>query len=168
MRDIGIFLGLAVAGLLLATVLFPGADQGPMMAPDFSLRSLDNETFTLSDFIGHVVILDFWATWCSPCIRSFPDLHGLAERHRDRGVVLVLVSLDKTEERARDYLVANGYPTEHVLWESLDAARRVKALFGVGGIPRTFVIDRDGYIRYSGHPATLADADLLPWLQDGV
>ncbi|MCK5246313.1 TlpA family protein disulfide reductase [Candidatus Bipolaricaulota bacterium] len=164
MRNIGLLVGIAVAGLLLATLLFSGGEKVPEMAPDFSLESLDGETVTLSELRGNVVVIDFWATWCSPCLRSFPSLHAVVDRHQDRGVILLLVSLDKTAKRARDYLVENGYPTENVLWESLDAARDVKALFGVVGIPRTFVIDRDGFIQYSGHPGRLSDADLLEWL----
>ncbi len=164
MRNIGLLVGIAVAGLLLATLLFSGGEKVPEMAPDFSLESLDGETVTLSELRGNVVVIDFWATWCSPCLRSFPSLHAVVDRHQDRGVILLLVSLDKTAKRARDYLVENGYPTENVLWESLDAARDVKALFGVVGIPRTFVIDRDGFIQHSGHPGRLSDADLLEWL----
>ena len=164
MRNIGLLVGIAVAGLLLATLLFSGGEKVPEMAPDFSLESLDGETVTLSELRDNVVVIDFWATWCSPCLRSFPSLHAVVDRHQDRGVILLLVSLDKTAKRARDYLVENGYPTENVLWESLDAARDVKALFGVVGIPRTFVIDRDGFIQYSGHPGRLSDADLLEWL----
>ena len=79
------------------------------------------------------------------------------------GVVLLLVSLDKAAHRAHNYLVENGYSTDNVLWESLDAAREVKNLFGVVGIPRTFIIDREGFIRRTGHPADLTDASLQEW-----
>ena len=164
MRNIGLLVGIAVAGLLLATLLFSGGEKVPEIAPDFSLKSLDGETVTLSELRGNVVVIDFWATWCRPCLKSFPNLHAVVDRHQDRGVVLLLVSLDKTAKRARDYLVENGYPTENVLWGSLDAARDVKHLFGVVGIPRTFIIDREGFIQYSGHPGKLSDADLLEWL----
>lgn len=164
MRNIGLLVSIALAGILLATLVFSGGEKAPEMAPDFSLENLDGETITLSELRGNVVIIDFWATWCSPCLKSFPTLHAVVDRHQDRGVVLLLVSLDRTAERARDYLVENGYSTETVLWESLDAAREVRDLFGVVGIPRTFILDRDGFIRYSGHPGKLTDADLLEWI----
>jgi len=164
MRNIGLLVSIALAGILLATLVFSGGEKAPEMAPDFSLESLDGEIVTLSEFRGNVVIIDFWATWCSPCLKSFPSLHAMVDRHQDRGVVLLLVSLDRTAKRARDYLVENGYSTEAVLWESLDAAREVRDLFGVVGIPRTFILDRDGFIRYSGHPGKLTDADLLEWI----
>jgi len=164
MRNVGLLISIALAGILLATIVFSGGEKPPEIAPDFSLESLDGEIVTLSEFRGNVVIIDFWATWCSPCLKSFPSLHAMADRHQDRGVVLLLVSLDRTAKRARDYLVENGYSTETVLWESLDAAREVRDLFGVVGIPRTFILDRDGFIRYSGHPGRLTDADLLEWI----
>ncbi|MFC2082799.1 TlpA family protein disulfide reductase [Candidatus Bipolaricaulota bacterium] len=164
MRNIGFVLGLALAGILIAALAFSTGERPPKSAPEFSLESLDGESITLSELRGSVVVIDFWATWCSPCLRSFPNLHAVVERHRDSGVVLLLVSLDKTAKRARDYLVDNGYSTEHALWESLDAAREVKELFGVVGIPRTFIIDRDGFIQYSGHPGRLTDDDLLALL----
>ena len=164
MKNIGPLIGIAVAGILLATLLLSSGDQEPELAPDFTLMSLDGEPVTLSELRGNVVVIDFWATWCSPCLKSFPNLHAAVNRHQDRGVVLLVVSLDKTAQRARDYLVENGYSTDNVLWESLDAAREVKDLFGVVGIPRTFIIDRDGFIQYSGHPGKLTDDDLLDWL----
>lgn len=164
MRNIGLLVSIAVGGILLATLAFFGGEKAPDMAPDFSLESLNGETVTLSELRGNVVIIDFWATWCSPCLKSLPSLHAVVDRHQDRGVVLLLVSLDRTGKRAWDYLVENGYSTDTALWESLDAAREVKDLFGVVGIPRTFIIDRDGFIQYSGYPSKLTDADLLEWL----
>jgi len=164
MKNTGFLIAIALAGILLATVLFSGGEQEPKMAPDFSLLSLDGETVTLSELRGNVVVIDFWASWCRPCLKSFPNLHAVVDRHQDRGVVLLVISLDKTAKRARDYLVDNGYPTNNVLWESLDDAREIKKLFGVVGIPRTIIIDRDGFIQYSGHPDKLTDDDLVKWL----
>ncbi len=164
MRNIGLLVGIAVAAVLVATLMFSGGEKVPEMAPDFSLKNLDGETVTLSELRGNVVVIDFWATWCRPCLKSFPKLHAVVDRHQDRGVVLLLVSLDRTAKRSRDYLIENGYPTENVLWESLAASRAVKDLFGVVGIPRTLIIDRDGYIKYSGYPSKLTDAFLLEWL----
>jgi len=164
MRNTGVLLSIALAAVLLGILAFSIGEPEPVLAPDFSLMSLDGEEIHLSQFRGSVVVLDFWATWCAPCIRSFPDLHDLVAQVEDRGVVLLVVSLDKSEARARDYLVEQGYPTDHVLWESLDAARAVKESFGVVGIPRTFVIDREGYIQYSGKPTNLTEDELLQWL----
>ena len=163
MKSAGILITAALAGLLIVTLLLTGGDREPEMAPDFTLMNLDGDFITLSDLRGNIVVIDFWATWCSPCLKSFPNLHEVVERNKDQGVVLLLVSLDKTAKRARDYLVENGYATDNVLWESLEASREVKGLFGVVGIPRTFIIDREGFIQHTGHPGELSDADLQEW-----
>jgi len=124
-------------------------------APDFTLRSLDGEPVTLSAFRGKVVILDFWASWCYPCRISMPALHALWEKYRNQGVVLLGVSLDRSESAAEGYLKANGYTVLTALWESIYASQAVAQKYGVSGIPHTFVIDRDGIIRFSGHPTQL-------------
>ena len=163
MKNSGILIAAALAGLLIVTLLLTGVDREPEMAPDFTLMNLDGDFITLSDLRGNVVVIDFWATWCSPCLKSFPNLHEVVERNKDQGVVLLLVNLDKTAKRARDYLVEHDYSTDNVLWESLEASREVKNLFGVVGIPRTFIIDREGLIQHTGHPGQLTDADLQEW-----
>jgi len=164
-KSYAVWVVIALAGIaVVSAVFFADVNSGPQIAPAFTLRSLDGIDRSLEEFRGSVVILDFWATWCKPCTRTFPELHALQQSYVDRGVVLLVVSLDKSEQKARDHLIESGYATDNVLWGSLEEARAVKALYGVGGIPRTFLIDRDGYIRYSGHPTRLSAEDIEPWL----
>jgi len=164
-KDVGVWILIALfAATIAGVVFFGGADTGPRLAPEFTLRSLDGVDVSLAEYRGEVVILDFWATWCKPCTKTFPELHALQQEYADRGVVLLVVSLDRSAQRARDHLVENGFPTDNVLWGSLEEARAVKELYGVGGIPRTFLIDRSGYIRYSGYPTRLSSEALDPWL----
>ncbi|MCK4570420.1 TlpA family protein disulfide reductase [Candidatus Bipolaricaulota bacterium] len=124
-------------------------------APDFRLRSLDNENVALSDFLGRVVILDFWASWCSPCKSTMPGLENLA-RELAPDVVLVGVSLDRSAVNASSYLASNNYDAMIALYESYTSAYEVFKTYGGGGIPKTYVIDRTGIIRYTGHPASLS------------
>ena len=133
-------------------------------APDFSLRSLGGEIVSLAQFRGRVVILDFWASWCAPCRATMPALHALWQDVASRGVVLVGISLDRSEAAAATYLAANQYEDMVALWESLAAAQSVASLYGVRAIPRTVVIDRNGVVRFNGHPATLSRALLEPIL----
>ncbi len=142
----------------------PVGNRVGQLAPGFTLTELNGGEVALSDFRDRVVILDFWATWCSPCRASMPGLEALRARYQDKGLVLVSVSLDRSGEDARKYLASNSYEEFIGLWESFAAAKEVAGLYGVFGIPRTFVIDRDGIIRYSGHPARLTDASIDPWL----
>lgn len=142
----------------------PVGNRVGQLAPEFTLAELSGGEVALSDFRNRVVVLDFWATWCSPCRASMPGLEALRARYHDKGLVLVSVSLDRSGGDAKSYLEANGYEEFIGLWESLAAAKQVARLYGVFGIPRTFVIDRDGIIRYSGHPIRLTDTTIEPWL----
>ncbi len=123
-------------------------------APDFSLSSLDGTQISLSDFRGYVVILDFWASWCAPCKSTMPGLESMA-RSLEPDVVLLGVSLDRAAADASSYLASNGYETMIALYGTYSAAYAVFQTYGGGGIPKTYVIDPDGIIRYTGHPASL-------------
>jgi thiol-disulfide isomerase/thioredoxin len=124
-------------------------------APDFALQSLGGASFSLSQFRGRVVILDFWASWCGPCRSTMPNLHAMWRDLADRGVDFIGVSLDRTAAAASSYLASNGYDDVIALWESLSAAQAVASLYGVRAIPRTVVIDRNGIVRFNNHPAML-------------
>jgi peroxiredoxin len=88
-----------------------GAASGPgsaSPAPDFSLPSLDGKTVRLSDFSGKsVVLIDFWSTTCDPCMVEMPHLVELYKKHKDKGFVVLAVSLDGPESRAQVSSVAH-------------------------------------------------------------
>jgi len=163
-KSIGIWILIGVGTLAVLGALLPELDREPELAEDFSLLNLDEETVSLSDFRGRVVVLDFWASWCGPCTKTFPSLHELHERFADRGVDLLVVSLDKTGEDSREFFIDGGFPIDNVLWGSLTEARAIQRLYGVVGIPRTFLIDRDGLIRFDGYPRNLTAEKIEPWL----
>ncbi len=125
------------------------------MAPDFSLRSLDGQMVSLSQFRGSVVILDFWASWCVPCRNTLPALHALWREVADRGVAFVGISLDRSGSAAAGYLSAVDFEGMLALWESLAAAQSVASLYGARTIPRTVIIDRRGIVRFNGNPTRL-------------
>jgi thiol-disulfide isomerase/thioredoxin len=156
-----------VVGVVAVAVLFlmaPRSESLPVLAPEFALETLSGETVTLSALRGKLIILDFWASWCKPCTRTLPGLDELATRLADRDVVLLAISLDRTEKAAREYAVAHDFPASSVLYGSLDEVRVVKDLYGVVGIPRTFLIDREGFVRYSGGPSGVTEELVAPWL----
>ncbi len=132
-------------------------------APDFTLPSLDGDEVSLSDFLGSVVILDFWASWCGPCKSTMPGLDALV-RAIGPDVVLLGVSLDRTAEDAARYLSANGYDVMVAVYGSYAAASRVAQRYAVHGIPRMFLIDRHGIIRFVGHPSSFSRSTIDPLL----
>ena len=145
------------------TALGSGSHIG-QRAPEFSLLDLTGNKYSLTEFRGRLVILDFWASWCIPCRAFMPGLYDLYKRYRDDGILFVGVSLDRREDAAKAYLAANGYEDLIALWGSARQAQDVAVRYGVVGIPHTYLIDRDGIIRYSGHPKDLGPANIEPWL----
>ena len=126
-------------------------------AADFTSSTTDGGSFTLSDQRGQVVLVDFWGAWCSPCRKSMPHLDELAETYGPQGLVVVIVSTDTSQQESIDYLADNGYTRFISLWEPggkyTPIARQYGVLGGVGvGIPHTILIDRQGVIRFRGHP----------------
>src|SRR3989338_2643647 len=116
----------------------------PIAAPDFTLSQLDSGTVSLSDLRGQVVIMEFWATWCSPCRFSTPSLDVIYRKFRDRGVTVLLMNQDETAETVRTWV--DGRFQAPIL---LDQDRRVAGRYGVGGIPRLFIVDQAGKILYA-------------------
>jgi thiol-disulfide isomerase/thioredoxin len=124
--------------------LTPGAYAwGGGELPDVTFTTLDGEPITVEAFRGELVLLNFWATWCPPCLREIPELVRLHEALADRGVVIVGIAAqsgkaDAVEEFAGAH--AMSYPVWMVDDASLDK-------YGVVGFPFTFLVDREGRIR---------------------
>jgi len=119
-------------------------------APDFTLKDISGNERMLSDFSGKVVILDFWATWCPPCKAEIPHFVELYDAHKDEGLEIIGVSLDRNAEK-----VVGAFAEENkVNYTLLVGDNHVTDLYGgIMSIPTTFVIDRDGRItkRFVGY-----------------
>lgn len=125
-------------------------------APDFELLNLKGEKVSLASLRGKVVVLDFWATWCQPCIRSFPGMKAAQEAYaHDDDVQFLFIN---TWERDAAYkanvatfIERNRYPFEVLFDDQKDAetGQNLAARFGVRGIPAKFVLDKEGKIRYA-------------------
>ncbi len=117
-------------------------------APEFSLPDLTGRKVSLSSFKGQVVLLDFWATWCDPCLEELPELKSLHEKYKEKGFELVGVSLDVLGQKVVSpfvrenripypILLSGGWPPEGYV---------------LPGLPTAFLIDRQGLVvrRYMG------------------
>jgi thiol-disulfide isomerase/thioredoxin len=133
-----------VACAVLALALPVGAAaSAPGAAPDFTLKSLDGKTeYTLSELQGKVVYLDFWASWCGPCRRAFPDLISLHEEYKDEGFMVLAVSLDRKVEAAVKFMEQQKASFPAVF----DEMGKIATRYGVRSIPTAFLIDAKGMV----------------------
>ena len=126
---------------------------GDNKAPDFTLVSLEGDLITLSDLRGNVILLNFWATWCGPCIMEIPDLNKLQEKYQDKGFEVVGITLTSgspeqiskfAEDWGMNYKILTdieGNETE-IVTNTYGQATGAP----ISGVPTSFIIDRDGYI----------------------
>ena len=111
-------------------------------APEFSVTTLQGEHIALEDLRGRVVLLDFWATWCKPCLMATPGLVRLQRKYADAPFTIVGVSLDRNRDAWRDYI-----EKEKMDWPQYLDNGRVAALFKVQPIPTYIVLDHEGAVR---------------------
>ncbi len=114
----------------------------PQIAPDFTLKSIEGRPVTLSSFRGKVVLLDFWATWCTPCRSEIPRFIDWQQKYRDKGLVVLGVSMDDSSKDAANFAreMKMTYP---VVMGTSDVA---DSYGGVLGLPVNLLISRDGKI----------------------
>jgi peroxiredoxin len=135
----------AAAAATRTKMLEPGA-----MAPDFTTTDLAGKPVRLSDYRGKVVVLDFWATWCGPCLSSMPHTQEVAAKYKDQGVVVLGSCTSDARDKFETWVKANQAKYPDFIFSHDPAERgadRASAkLYGVGGIPQQFIIDRAGRI----------------------
>jgi cytochrome c biogenesis protein CcmG/thiol:disulfide interchange protein DsbE len=138
---------LTVSVFILALVVFSCAkERGKHVpegsAPDFTLSDIHGNTIRLSDLTGKVVMLEFWATWCGPCIDSVPEMNALYEEYRSRGFIVLGISMDKGKDMQTRL---GSFAKEHsITYPILHDSGDVNGLYGVNSIPSTFLIDKKG------------------------
>jgi thiol-disulfide isomerase/thioredoxin len=137
----------------------PSKDYGDVSmtgleAPPLKLKSVDGKVITLDSFRGKPVILDFWATWCGPCVDALSRLAQIEKEAKDKGLVLLTVDQDEEADTAIKFLKQKGYT-----WSNFhDGDGEIENLAGSTGIPRTMLIDPQGKIVYD---AVGTDEDAL-------
>jgi peroxiredoxin len=137
--------GALVLALLIGTGGCNSSGQGVAegdKAPDFVLPRLDGTVQKLSNYRGSVVLVNFWATWCPPCIEEMPLLNRISTDYASRGLVVLGLAGDDDVGRINDFVAKTPLDFE-VLH---DPGGAIGTGYGITGYPETFVIDRDGTV----------------------
>jgi len=111
-------------------------------APDFTVKDSDRMV-TLGQFKGRVVVLNFWATWCPPCIEEMPSLVRMQQHMQVKGVTVLAVSVDAEESNYKRFLRDHGVN----LLTVRDPDQKSNSLYGTSKFPETYIIDRNGVMR---------------------
>jgi cytochrome c biogenesis protein CcmG/thiol:disulfide interchange protein DsbE len=111
-------------------------------APEFTVQDAQNR-ITLSQYRGQVVVLNFWATWCAPCIEELPSLVEMQQRMKAKGVIVLAISVDVDENAYRRFVRDHNVN----LLTVRDPDQKSPALYGTHLFPETYVLDRNGVMR---------------------
>lgn len=143
-------IGMTIRRCLLACVLASlplgrafAASSPTVVAPVFDLQGINNRV-SLEDFRGSVVYLDFWASWCAPCLRSFPWMNELQARHEAAGLKVIAINLDANSADAKDFLEA----TRPNFVIAYDPDGQTAVDYRVRGMPSSYLIARDGTVSW--------------------
>ncbi|UCC12202.1 MAG: TlpA family protein disulfide reductase [candidate division WOR-3 bacterium] len=135
-----------VAFILIGIMIVLACKSGERAASsgfqnDFTLESIDGESYTLSELKGNVIIVDFWATWCPPCRNSIPALIKLYDKYHARGFMILGISTEDINT-LREFRDAQQIP-----YPILSATNEVVKVYEVTAIPKMFFFDKTGAVR---------------------
>ena len=111
-------------------------------APDFSVPAFPSGSLDLKNYRGQVVVVNLWATWCPPCVEETPSLELFAEKLRNRGVIVLGISVDEERKALQDFIKQNhiSYPIGR------DPERALSARYGTVQFPESYIVDRHGLV----------------------
>lgn len=136
----------SLASLLLISMSVNAADIGTP-APSFTVDAIKNvtaEKINLDEYKGKVVYVDFWASWCGPCKRSFPKLEELRTKYKDKGFEVIAINMDENAQDAKDFL--EKFPVTFPIGS--DPKGGIAEQYKIKGLPSAYIIDRQGAISH--------------------
>jgi cytochrome c biogenesis protein CcmG/thiol:disulfide interchange protein DsbE len=141
-----IVVGLGFAALLVFGFLSPRTARLEVgePAPEFTLETFGDSRFSLGKLGGQIVVLNFWASWCSPCREEAPALQAVWQDVQDEGVVFLGITYRDAQSASQEFIETFGITYEN----GVDAQGRISREYGVVAVPETYIIDRDGNVAW--------------------
>jgi len=112
-------------------------------APNFELQNLDGQLISLSNLRGKPVLVNFWATWCQPCVSEMPHLQEIDNEWSDKGLVVLAINWGESASQAEQFLQDHNFSLQVLI----DTKKVVASKYGIRAIPTTFFIDKDGIVQ---------------------
>ena len=168
----GLFiLGLSILFMDWMPSVWGMASRPPLVgspAPEFQLENLSGATQSLEHYRGKVVLLNFWATWCQPCIKEMPAMQTVHETLQNQGFVVLAINELEDIKKVREHIVEH----QHTFDVLLDPDNQVANMYGVVGLPVSVFIDKTGHVRKIVKGGLLTEQSILqtvqPLLQEPV
>ncbi len=157
-------LTLGIAAVFIGVIVFSLRDTGARegaKAPEFSIVTDSGRRVTPESFGGRVLVLNFWATWCTPCVEEIPSLNEMQKRFAKSGVVVVAVSIDKNERKYHSFLerIPVAFQT------SWDPKAQVSAEYGTFQYPETYIIKDGSVVRKFGNAEDWLSDDMTRYIR---
>ena len=134
--------GLAL-GRITALTAVPGQSTEPgKPAPDFQFKDPEGRASSLGELKGKPVLLNFWATWCGPCVHEMPFIQEIYDEWSDKGLVILAIDVGESSATVKRFLQEHGFSFPVIL----DTGKIVAAKYNIRGYPTTFLINQDGEI----------------------
>ncbi len=118
-------------------------------AMDFKVKDLNGNDLSLEKYRGNVILLDFWAVWCGPCIAEMPNVKQVYEKYKEDNFQIIGISLDESRNTLVGYLEKEGITWPQV-FDGNGSKNQVAQIYGIRAIPHMYLIDGDGVVRKSG------------------
>jgi len=112
-------------------------------APNFQLQNLDGQSISLNDLKGKPVLVNFWATWCRPCVSEMPYIQEIYEEWSGKGLMVLAINRGESSSKVEEFLQSNNLSLPVLL----DTNKAVAQRYNIRGIPTTFFIDKEGIIQ---------------------
>ncbi len=154
----------ALTALFIGVIVFSLRDTSAKeggTAPEFSITTDQGQRITPTSFGGKVLVLNFWATWCAPCVQEIPSLNEFQKRFANAGVVVLAVSIDKNPQKYRAFL-----DRIHVSFETArDPSQDISARYGTFMFPESYIIKDGQVMRKFGNAADWTSDDITQYVQ---